>query len=385
MTMSTLGNARDGVRTWIEIHQKSLKNNCGVFRRLIGAKCLLMAVVKSNAYGHGLIDFSLTAEKLGVDWFGVDSIIEAETLRHAGLKKPILVLGYTLQSKIDDAIQNDISITVGDMVSLKRLRTSRFAHGVLKIHLKVDTGMHRQGFFLSEIPEVIKILQLKKTSILLEGVFTHFSSAKNPAFPAITLQQIEEYKKIIDALELAGFSNFIKHTAATSGTLLFPESHFDMVRIGIGLYGLWPSVETKSACQKKIRLQPVLSWKTIVGSLKKLSRGSSVGYDLTETVTRASLIALLPIGYWHGFPRALSSIGYVIINGMSAKIIGRVSMDMVCVDVTDVKKIQCGDEVTIVGNDGLSSVTIDELAHLSDTIQYEFVTRINPLIKKIVV
>jgi len=377
-------NQKHNLRTWIEINQQSLKNNYNIFRRLIGPKCLLMSVVKSNAYGHSLIDFSRATESLGVDWFGVDSIVEAESLRKAGLKKPILVLGYTLENKIETAFKNNISLTIFDFSTLENLKNIKIRGYKLKIHIKIDTGMHRQGFFVSEIPSVIKILKSQPT-IILEGVYTHFSSAKNPAFPSITFNQIEQFKKAIGLFESAGFKGFIKHAAATSGTIIFPQSHFDLVRIGIGLCGLWPSKETKEAFKREVKLEPVLSWKTILGQIKSLPKGSKVGYDLTETLNRPSRVAVLPIGYWHGFPRSLSGIGKALIKGGEVKVIGRVSMDMVSVDVTDVKNVKVGDEVTIIGKSGKLEISVDDLAYLSDTVNYEIATRLNPLIKRIVV
>lgn len=372
------------LRTWIEINQHALKNNYEQFRNLIGPVCNLMAVVKSNAYGHGLIDFSKLAEKLGVDWFGVDSVVEAESLRKAGIKKPILVFGYTLQDKINDVLNNNISLTIADIETLKNLKNID-KKGKLKIHLKIDTGMHRQGFFVSEIPEVIEIIKSMDSFLVVEGVYTHFASAKNPAFPATTFSQIEEFKKAIKLLEKSGFKKLIKHAAATASTIIFPQSHFDLVRVGIGFYGLWPSKETREAFRDKIELKPVLSWKTTLCQIKNLSKGDKVGYDLTEVLGRSSKVAVLPIGYWHGFPRSLSSIGRVLINGSQAKVIGRVSMDMVSVDITDIKKVKVGDEVVILGRSGELIQSADDLAYLSDTINYEIITRINPLIKRIVV
>ncbi|OGN09539.1 MAG: alanine racemase [Candidatus Yanofskybacteria bacterium RIFCSPHIGHO2_02_FULL_39_10] len=373
---------KQNLRTWIEVSQQALKNNYGVFRRLVGQKCLMMAVVKSNAYGHGLIDFSRATENLGVDWFGVDSIIEAESLRESGLKKPILVLGYTLQNKIKSALKNDVSLTISDFQSLKNLKNIDKNNSKLKIHLKIDTGMHRQGFFISEIPDVIKILKSKTLPVILEGIYTHFSSAKNPAFPSATLSQLREFKKVINLLESAGFKIPIKHASATAGTIIFPQSHFDLVRIGIGLHGLWPSKETKEAFKGKLKLEPVLSWKTIVGQIKNLPQGSSIGYDLTETLNRPSRVAVLPIGYWHGLPRSLSSIGKALINGNEARILGRVSMDMISVDITDIKNVKVGNEVVLIGKSGKLEFSADNMADLSDTSSYEIVTRLNPLIKR---
>lgn len=375
---------RQYLRTRIEINRRALKKNYDIFRYLIGKKCLLMAVVKSNAYGHGLIDFSRAAEKLGIDWFGVDSIVEAENLRKAGSKKPILVFGYTLRDKIRNAIKNNISLTVADFSALKNLKTINKRGDKLKIHLEIDTGMHRQGFFVSEIPAVIKILKSQNLPLKLEGVYTHFASAKNPAFPSATLCQIEEFKKAINILESAGFGGIMKHAAATAGTIIFPQSHFDLVRVGIGLYGLWPSKETQEAFKDKIKFEPVLSWKTIVSQIKNLPKGSGIGYDMAETLDRPSRVAVLPIGYWHGFPRLLSSIGRVLICGSEAKVLGRVSMDMISVDITDVKNVKIGGEAVLIGKSGKLEISADDLAYLSGTINYEIVTRLNPLIQRIV-
>ena len=374
----------EGLRTWIEISKKALKNNYSIFRKLIGPKCQLMAVVKSNAYGHSLVDFSRLVGDFGVDWLGVDSIVEAESLRREGIKKPVLVLGYTLLGKVEEATKNNVSLTVADLETLRNLRNFGRDGKKLKIHLKIDTGMHRQGFFVSEIPEVIKILK-SKPNIKLEGVYTHFSSAKDLASPSETLEQIEEFKKAIGLLESAGFKNFIKHASATAGAILFPESHFDMVRIGIGLYGLWPSKEIKNAFKNKIKLEPVLSWKTIVGQIRKIPKGSGIGYDLTEKITRNSMIAVLPIGYWHGFPRLLSSVGSVLVRGNKMRVLGRVSMDMVCINVTSVKSVKVGDDVILIGKSGKFEISADDIADLSGTTSYEIITRINPLIKRIIV
>lgn len=375
---------RQNLRTWIEINQRALRNNYKIFRRLIGPRCLLMAIVKSNAYGHSLVDFSSAVENLGVDWFGVDSIVEAESLRRAGLKKPILVLGHTLRNKIGIAVKNGISLTVSDFPTLRSLQNIDKQKCKLKIHLKVDTGMHRQGFFISEIPAVIKVLK-SQPNIVLEGVYTHFSSAKDPAFPSATIHQIQEFERAVNLLESAGFTGLIKHAAATAGTIIFPHSHFNLVRVGIGLYGLWPSKEVQGAFEDKVKLKSVLSWKTIVGQIKKLPKGSKIGYDSTETLSRPSRVAILPIGYWHGFSRSLSSVGKVLIGGKEAKILGRVSMDMVNIDVTGIKSVKIGDEVVLIGESGKIKISADDVAFLSNTVNYEIITRLNPLMKRIIV
>jgi alanine racemase len=369
---------RAGLRTWIEVDTRALRKNYRIFRAKLQKNTKLMAVVKSNAYGHSLIDFSRTTQRFGAHWFGVDSIVEARALRREGIKKPILVLGSTLPEWYLEAAQNNISVTISSFESLEKALRQGTTRKPLKVHIKVDTGMHRQGFMPADIERVLPYFQDKQNCILFEGLYTHFAAAKNPAFPQDTKKQIEEFEFASRAVADAGFKP-IRHAAATSGTLLFPESHFDMVRIGIGMYGYWPSRETRAFCERRIELKPALTWKTIIGEIKDLPAGSAVGYDFAETLAKQSRVAILPVGYWHGYPRALSCIGYVVIRGKRAKVIGRVSMDMIVVDISRIKNPRIRDEVTLLG----AGITADELADLSGTINYEIITRINPLIKRI--
>lgn len=374
---------KEQLKTWIELDRSALKNNYSEMRRIVGPECRLLAVVKSNAYGHGLLDFSSALEKMGVDWFGVDSVVEAEHLRDAGIKKPILVLGYTIKDSFKTAADRNISITIADFQSLKDLNSYKNKNGKLpKVHLKIDSGMHRQGFFIPEVPRVIKFLKSNLPTLDIEGVYTHFSSAKNPAFPQETISQMNYFEEAVRIIQAAGFKP-VRHAAATSGTLVFPKSRLDMARVGIGFYGLWPSHETKMAFRDKIKLRPVLTWKTIVSQLRVLPKGSRVGYDLTEELNRKSKVAVLPIGYWHGYPRALSSIGNVLIRDKTAKVLGRICMDVLMVDVTDIKGVRIGDEAVLLGKSGKSEVSADDLALLCGTTSYEIITRINPLIKRV--
>jgi len=368
---------KENLRTWIEVDRKSIAKNYRLFSSLIKKNCQLIGVVKSNAYGHSLLDFAQELQKLGIKWLAVDSIIEGEALRKEGIKTKILVLGHSLPAKINGTIKDNLSLTISSTDQLKNLLKLDFT-GKIKIHLKIDTGMHRQGFYLPELKKIIPLLKKNKNKIEVEGVYTHFAAAKNPAFPKETKKQLAEFGKAIKILNENGFKP-MRHCAATSSTLLFPETHFDAVRIGIGFYGLWPSKETESFLKNKIQLSPTLSWKTVISEIKNLKKGERTGYDFTEGVSRDSKIAILPVGYWHGYPRSLSSIGYVSINGKLAKVLGRISMDMIVVDITEIKKAKLGDEVTLLGKD----VSADYLANLSETSSnYELVTRLNPLIKR---
>lgn len=371
----------NGVRTWIELDTKAIQNNIAAFRERISATCKLCAVVKSNAYGHGLVDFSKTVVAMGVDWLAVDSITEALRLRREGITIPIVVLGFTLPEMLGAARDNDISITVSSIFTLEKIAELP-AGKQLRIHFKVDTGMGRQGFNVTDIDRVIRFLKDHPENIAIAGLYTHFAAAKNPTVSGETLEQLAVFEKWTAAVVAAGYKP-IRHAAATAGTIAFPQAHFDMVRIGIGLYGLWPSLETKIFAENTMKLAPVMSWRTIISEIKEMPKGQKVGYDFTEQLSRDSKIAVCPIGYWHGFPRCLSSVGRVLVRGKVAKVVGRVAMDMIVIDVTDIPDVSILDQVTLLGKDGAAEITAYDMATLAAGSWYEIITRINPLIKKI--
>lgn len=371
----------NGLRTWIEIDKATVAANFKVFRSLVGSATKIMAVVKSNAYGHCLADFAREMENLKADFLGVDSIVEASALRKDGIKSPILVLGYTLPEKFSEAKNLSVSVTVSSMPHLKHLAG---ASRIPKFHIKVDTGMHRQGFQIGELPNVLAFLKDngQKLAANAEGIYTHFAAAKNPAFPDDTRDQISQFKKWIEVFRAERFKP-IAHAAATGSTILFPESHFDMVRIGIGFYGLWPAKAVEEYAKDRIKLSPILSWKTLLSEVKEVSAGERIGYDFTERLFRDTRVAVCPVGYWHGFDRKLSSVGRVLVCGKIAKILGRVSMDMITIDVTDIPTAREGSEAVLIGKQGKLEIKAEDMATLSETSQYETVTRLNPLIKRI--
>lgn len=388
----------------MEIDKKALEHNLKEFLKLISPKTRFMAVIKSNAYGHGLTQVAklLASYQLPVTsnqrlWFGVDSIVEGLRLRREGLKTPILVLGSTLPSRVGEAAENDIILTISNFESLTSLiRANRRT----AFHIKIDTGMHRQGFLPMDVPKLIKLLKSFKLSP--QGIYTHFAS-KDWGYPTYTQMQFSEFGKVLKKFQQAGFKNLLRHAAASDAAILFPETRLDMVRVGMGLYGYWPSLVAASKHPAGMTLRPVLSWKTVVGEVKEIPAGSQMGYDITERVTRKTKTAVLPIGYWHGYDRGLSTVGEVLIRGRRAKILGRVSMDMIVVDITDIdyklksprtrtssvrgrrqSKVKVGDEAVLIGRQMREKIEADELGLKIGTTQYEFLTRINPLIKRIV-
>lgn len=365
-----------GLRTWIEVDMKALKHNYELFRSVIPETTKLCAVAKSNAYGHGLVDYSKTMESLGVDMIAVDSIVEGVKLRKEGITSPIMILGYTLPERVAEAVQHDIAMAVSTFELLEHILQNDFSNKP-KIHIKIDSGMGRQGFLPDQKDKVLSLLKEAGDRVEVVGVFTHFAAAKNPAFPADTNKQLAVFLEWRDVFIEAGFTPLF-HAAASSATLLFPETHLDMVRIGISMYGEYPSLETEKAVGEKYSLKRALSWKTVLGEVKHLPKGSRIGYDFTETLERDSVVAVCPVGYWHGYPRALSSIGHVFVGDVKCRVLGRVSMDMIEIDVTDVQSPVVGMVVEIIGQ----NITPDYFASLSQTNDYEILTTLNPLIKK---
>ncbi|MBI5732915.1 alanine racemase [Candidatus Jorgensenbacteria bacterium] len=380
-------------KTWIEINQKSLRNNIRAFRSLLKKQTKLFAVVKSNAYGHGLTVFAGLADRFGVDGFCVDSVIEGNALRSVGIRKPILVLGPTLPHLLKEAAAQDITVTVSNFDALKAIRDSKASVG---FHLKIDSGMHRQGFYLEDMPKVIKFVKNSiknpsgKNKNLLRGIYTHFAAAKDITYKDYTLKQIDILKRAKQMLARSGLKNIMVHSSATGGTVLYPQAHFDLVRIGIGLYGYWPSREAMLQhhiiWHKNITLKPVLSWRALVSEIKQLKKGDFVGYDLTAEARKPMETAVVPIGYWHGFPRSLSGCGEAIIKGSRVPIFGRVSMDLIVLGIPPHGiKTNIGDTVTFIGEEGRESIDAREFAERAGTISYEILTRLNPLMKREVI
>lgn len=367
-------------KTWVEINKKALQNNISQFQKLIGSKIKLMAVVKANAYGHGLTGVAKIAARSGVDWLGVDSVDEAIEIRKAGIKAPILIMGYTLLSRLEDVIKHDFRQVVYNKETIERLRQG-------KAHLKVETGTSRQGVGKEELLKLAKFIK-KYPQIEIEGIYTHYANIEDTTDHSYAQQQLKRFREAVSLLEKNNIKIPIKHTACSAAVILFPETYFNMVRLGISMYGLWPSKETFISARemgRKINLEPVLAWKTIVAQIKNIKAGTPISYGLTERASQDSKIAILPVGYWDGYDRKLSGIANVLIRGKRCKVLGRVCMNMIMVDISHVPDVKLEDAVVLLGKQAGEQITAEELAQKIGTISYEVVTRINPLIPRIIV
>lgn len=366
--------------TWVQIDKKALRHNLRQFRKLIGQKSLLMPVIKSNAYGHGIREVGRFLDREPVvDRICVVHLDEALELRKLGVKKPIIVLAiYELSAKsIALAIKNKI------ILPLYTLQQANFVNKIAKklgkkavVHLKLDIGTSRIGFMPSEATRVARHLA-KLSKLYVEGIFGHYASSEDNR--ERTARQHAQFKKTIANFEKEGIYAKIVHSACTAASIYNPETRANAIRLGISFYGLKPTRKI----DKYIKLKPALAWHTTVIQVKSLPKGSQISYGGTYTTNKKTLCAVLPVGYWDGYDRgAFSNKAEVLIHGKRFPVRGRICMNMTVVDVGNAKNVKVGDIATLIGKQGKSEITVDELADLAKTINYEIVTRINPLLPR---
>jgi len=372
--------------SWVEVSQRALLHNIRAHRSLIGREVKLMAVVKSNAYGHGAELVARVCQASGqVDWLGVASLTEARLIRQAGVSLPILVLSYFRPFNSEEmawGIRHQVSFTVYELEQLAALEiAAQKAKRPAKVHLKLDTGMARLGLVPREAKEFLHRIQ-KSKYLQLAGVMSHFATAeaKNQSFLQRQLLAFMRFTRQV-ALPAA----VLRHIACTAAITAASKTHQSLVRLGIGLYGLWPSAENKqvvSQLHPGFNLHPALAWKTQVVAVRYLPKGTPVGYDRTYITKKPTVMAVLPVGYWDGYDRRLSNRGLVIIRGIKCPIIGRICMNIAMVDASAIPNVKVGNEVILLGRQGRVEVSADTIAAQTKTINYEIVTRINPLLNR---
>lgn len=375
-----------GHLNWIEIDRAALLQNLGVFRGLIGPGIKLMPVVKANAYGHGAgLVAKLIEQSRGADWLGVNSLDEAVELRSAGIGMPILLLGHVPLSRVAEAACHRLRLTVCNPETVKMLSVQKHRWRV-PLHIKLETGTGRMGLNLQGAKRLAALIR-GSPKCILEGYSTHFANIEDTTDPAYATAQIGRFEAMVSALEASGHGAPMTHAACTAAAMIFPATHRQLVRVGIGLYGLWPSREAMvSALERgiKVRLRPVLSWKTRVAQVKALPEGAYVGYGCSYRTTRATRLAVLPIGYHDGYDRRLSNTGHVLIRGRRAPLRGRVCMNMCMADVTDIRGACLEDEAVLIGSQGHERISTEQLASWMGTINYEVVSRIHPAHHRVV-
>ena len=369
-------------RIYAAIDLDAISHNMDMIQQKISSGTKIISVVKTDGYGHGAVPIARELESKDYMYgFATATAEEAFILRKAGIEKPILVLGYVFPYTYEQMIREEIRFTVfrEDMLNQieeEALRQNKNAF----VHVKVDTGMSRIGVFPDEtgVQFVSKVLSSK--NVELEGIFTHFAKAdckdKTSAYT-----QFSVFKKFCsDVEQQLKFSILIKHCANSAAAMEMPESHLDVVRIGISMYGLWPSEEMNKTLYD---LKPAFSLHSHIVYLKTLEAGCEIGYGGTYKTSKSTKVATIPVGYGDGYPRTLSNTGYVLIRGKKAPILGKICMDQFMVDVTDIHDVEEGDEVVLIGSLGNEVITMEALGELADRFNYELVCVIGKRVPRI--
>ncbi len=371
---------RTSASSWVEIDQQALEHNIRAYKAIIGS-AKLAPVIKSNAYGHGMeLVAKICDQNDLVDYLCVVSLREALQLRLIGIKKPLLVISI-IDGNLQEAIEQNIDLVAYDQEILGELNNiGNKLNKKARVHIKIDTGLSRLGLPNSKALHFITGAA-KMPNISIAGIFTHFAESEC-ADQTFTNHQLAQFNILLEQLDALNITIPLRHTACSAAITANALSHCTFARLGIGLYGLWPSPENKQVTEQKypsFSLLPVLTWKTRIIQIKDIPAASYIGYDRTHQVEKASRIAIIPIGYWDGYDRRLSNKGRVLINNQIAPIIGRIAMNLSMVDITGLD-VSMDHEVTLLGN--FPGITVEDLAHKCNTINYEIVTRINPLLPR---
>lgn len=363
--------------TWVEVNLDAIAENVRSFRSHLPAETRIMAVVKADGYGHGAVQVAKEAIAAGATYLGVALIDEAIELRQAGISAPILVLGYTEPEFLEKAVEHNITITVfaKDIMEALIEITNRLSKQAI-VHLKLDTGMGRIGVRTLEELESLLAAAQRSSKILVEGLFTHFSCADEED-PAYTDAQHHTFSKVVQS---ASYAFPIVHCSNSAAGILFPHLGYNMMRLGISLYGQYPSDYTKG---KGIDLKPAFSLKSKIAYLKTVPPGTAISYGATYKTSQQSTIATIPIGYADGFSRSLSNRGEALVNGKKVPIIGRVCMDQLMLDVSALPHCQVGDEVVFIGEQQDAQISVDDVAQKLNTINYEVTCMISKRVPRI--
>lgn len=378
-----------GLPQWLEISARAYRHNLRAFRRRIGPKVKMMAVVKANAYGHGDRIIVPLAAAEGVDYLGVHSLDEFARIRELAGEIPVCLLGPSLPDEAEAVVAAGLEPTVSNLEVLEALAAAaRRTQRDIAIHIKIETGTHRQGIQPEEIPAWCdRLAQMPR--IRLRGLHTHFANIEDTTDHTYARRQLTGLRAAADAFLAHGQRAELVHSACSAAAIVMPQTYGDLVRLGIATYGLWPSRETylSTLLDKSMgpELMPVLSWKTRIAQIKNVEVGAYVGYGCTFRTTHPMRLAVLPIGYYDGYDRRLSGHGHVLVRGRRAPVVGRVCMNMTMIDISDLPDVRLEEEVILIGQSGGETLSADTLANLCGTINYEIVARLGDHIPRILV
>ena len=379
--------ATDTATNWlsVEVDTGALRHNIGVFRDLVPSPTRLMAVVKAEAYGHGLL---LAAEAFlagGADLLGVHGLAEAARLRAGGLDAPILILGPVDPSEAATAAELGCEVTVGSLAGLSDLATSG---ALLPVHLKVETGVNRQGLVEAELAAALETFA-RCPELKLVGLSSHFADIEDTTDHTFAEAQMKRFDGYRQALASAGHGHLVVHMSCSAATLLWTRSHGDIARVGVGAYGIWPSRETRVSVRQKgrreVELRPAVTWKCRISQVRDVPAGQTVGYGRAWKAMTDSRVAVLPVGYSDGLLRAFSGRGHVLIGGRRAPLVGRICMNLCMADVTNIPAASAGDDAVLLGRQGDEVITAEMLADQVGTIAYEILTLPGPTWRRVAV
>lgn len=368
---------------YIEISKENLIHNFQLFRNFVHQKTKIVSLVKANAYGHGMKE---VVEVLDVhaDYFQVDDLLELREIRKF-TQKPVLVFGYVAKDELEEAAELNGTLVIYDeerAVILNEI--GRKKNTLIKVHVKVDANLGRQGVLIEQIDEFAKFLKTLE-SISVEGVYAHFANIEDTSDFSHAKKQIDSYAKAVQCFKENGFENLLTHISASSGILVHEKSegNCDLVRLGISQFGMWPSEDLQVRFETEtFQLKPVLRWVSHIAQVKTVPARYSIGYGLTYITSKETKIAVVPQGYSDGYDRGFSNIGEVLVDGTRCKVLGRVAMNMFVIDVTHLENVKAEDEVVLLGEQGGEKITAEEMAKQLGTINYEITTRIFPLLPR---
>jgi len=368
----------------IEINKVALQNNLKQFRQLLSKDNKLVAVVKANAYGHGLEQVVSIANDF-VDYFQVDDFQELKSIK-SFTSKPVFVFGYVGHDELEQAASLEAIFGVYDIERILRLNEIGEKHGrKIEVHLKVDALLGRQGILIGELEKFLQELK-KLRHICLGAIYSHFSNIEDVDNLQHANLQYEALLKAKEILRINGFNDVSHHISATSGFLTNQKSNWgsSLLRLGIGMYGLWPSKQIEESFAKDLLLQPALRWVTKVAQVKTVSSGFPIGYGITYRIINETKIAVIPQGYSDGYDRGLSNKGEVLVRGKRCPILGRVAMNMFVIDVSHLSEVKADDEVVLIGFQGEEIISAEELANKVGTINYEIIARVSSLLPRVI-
>ena len=391
--MTTTHDTR-GLGSWIELSASAYRANLAFLRRRIGPDVELAVVVKSNAYGHGLEPIARLAIEAGADSFCVHALEEALALRDAGFTQDILVMGHVPIARLDEAVAHDLRLVLYDPTTADALADAAERHGRrARVHPKIETGTNRQGVDGDALDALVARL-IERPALDVEGVYTHFADIEDTTDHAFAREQMRLFRAALDRLAAAGLTPRKRHAACSAAAILFDETHFDMVRVGISQYGFWSSKQTRlsfshdvdsDATDSADHLQPVLTWKARISQVKTVPADGYIGYGRTYQTTRETRLAILPIGYSDGYDRHLSNVASVLVGGRRAPVRGRICMNLTMIDVTDISEVGFEDEVVLIGRQGDRRIDAEDLAGHVGTISYEIVARLAAHLPRLIV